>query len=239
MYAPRRHTRRLLLPPGWVALGFLLLLGCQALLAHRQQISVYHKLELAMPIPEKMAAQYPSYDAIRQFSNLLSYIKSETQWGSVNFNGKKLNDFISDAMTVNAVQAMRADTAHARGVRIYFRLGATYDNLVAVLDLMDRLGHPIYWLDIEHSPTVFYVVNKQAFEDAKQEGEEVSRPALDYYCVRPEKYEPLIQIPSSWQIAQQNFTNLWQQPWQLIAILIATLAALTFYRLARPRPSIR
>jgi len=33
MYVPRRHYRRLLLPPGWVALRFLLLLGCQVLLA--------------------------------------------------------------------------------------------------------------------------------------------------------------------------------------------------------------
>lgn len=35
LFLPRRYYRRLLLPLGWVALGFLLLLGCQALLSHR------------------------------------------------------------------------------------------------------------------------------------------------------------------------------------------------------------
>lgn len=238
MYVPRRHSRRLLLPSGWVALGFLLLLGCQVLLAHRRQMSVYYKLELTMPIPEKMAAKYPAYDGIQQFSNLLSHINRETQWGRVDFNAKKLNDFISDAMTTNAVQAVRADTAYARGVRIYFRPGTTHGNLVSVLDLMNRLGCQIYWLDIEHSPTVFYVVNKKAFKPVKQEGEAVSQSALGY-CVRPEKYETPIPIPTFWQIIHQDFAGFWQQPWRPIALLIVALVVLSIYRLARPRPAAR
>ncbi|MGI4736024.1 MAG: hypothetical protein ACRYG7_12685 [Janthinobacterium lividum] len=49
MFLPRRHYRRLLLPPGWVALGFLLLLGCLALLSHRQQLRLENVLQLTMP----------------------------------------------------------------------------------------------------------------------------------------------------------------------------------------------
>ncbi len=238
MYAPRRYSRRLLLPPGWVALGFLLLLGCQALLAHRRQLRQYGAIQLTMPVPEKMAVKYPTYYGIALFPSLWSRIKRETRWDNINLNGGKLNDFVNDVVTANAVQAVRIDTAHARGVRIYFRPGTTYRNLVSVLDLMNRLEHPRYWLDIEHSHTVFYVVNKKAIKPVTQVGEVVSYSALGC-CVRMEKYEPPILAPSFWQIAQRDFVSIWQQPWRLIAILIAALATLSIYRLARPRPSLR
>lgn len=55
MFLPRRQYRCLLLPPGWLALGFLLLLGCQALLTHERQLHLSNVMQLTMPPlkPEK------------------------------------------------------------------------------------------------------------------------------------------------------------------------------------------
>ncbi len=237
MYVPRRHSRRLLLPPGWVALGFLLLLGCQALLAHRRQISVYHKLELAMPIPENMAAKTYHAPYVKAFTKPLADIKPATRWNIINLNGRKLHDFVNSALIATAMQGIDADATQAAGVKICFQTGATYGNVVAMLDLMNRLSYPRYWLDIEHQPTAFYAVNSQAVKPIKE------GPTLKYlpFCISPvsEEYEPPVPTPSSWQIAQQNFDNLWQQNWRPVALLIAAIAALSFYRLARPRPSLR
>lgn len=238
MYVSRRHTRRLLLPPGWVALGFLLLLGCQLLLAHWRQMQVTTVLQLQMPVLERVAATYPVGNIMRKFSNTLSRIKRETNWHTVYFDGDKLSQFMNDAEVAKAMSSIAADNTHARGVRIYFRPGTTYGNLVSLLDLINRLGHQRYWFDVEHQPTTFYAVNSQALRPIREEG---LTPRYVPLCMSPivGKYEPPISVPSSWQIAQQDFADLWQQPWRLSTILIATIAALNVYRLARPRPSLR
>lgn len=148
MYAPRRYTHRLLLPPGWVALGFLLLLGCQALQTHRWQMKVDYKLELPMPILERVAAKYPVGDIMRKFSKPLSQVRRETHWHTVHFNGGKLNHFINNAVITNAVRSMQAEAANASGVRVCFQPGTTYAELVNLVDLMNRLSQRRYWLDI-------------------------------------------------------------------------------------------
>jgi hypothetical protein len=238
MHIPRRHSRRLLLPPGWVALGFLLLLGCQALLAHRQQISVYHKLELAMPIPENMSAKTYHTPYVKAFTKPLADIKPATRWSIINLNGRKLHDFVNSALVATAVQGIDADATQAAGVKICFQTGATYSNVIAMLDLVNRLDHPRYWLDVEHQPTAFYAVNSKAVKPIREEG---LAPKYVPFCISPvlEKYEPPIPIPTFWQVAQQDFADLWQQPWRLTAMLIASIAALSIYRLARPRSSLR
>jgi len=45
----RRFRRPLLLPPGWVALGFLLLIGCLLLQAHWRQLRLVNVVQLTMP----------------------------------------------------------------------------------------------------------------------------------------------------------------------------------------------
>lgn len=238
MYVPRLHSRRLLLPPGWVALGFLLLLGCQALLAHRSQIRIDYRVELAMPIPEKMVAKLDYVSPMKPFTKPLADIKPVTHWHTVSLKGRKLNDFVNSAVAATALRSIDAEITQAAGVKVCFQQGATNSNLLAMLDLVNRLGHPIYWLDIEHQPTTFYAVNRQAIKTVKAV---TPTPKYVPFCIAslPEKYEPPIAILSPWQIAQRDFASLWQQPWRLIAILIATLAALSTYRLARPRPSLR
>lgn len=217
MHAPRRHTRRLLLPPGWVALGFLLLLGCQALLAHRRQLQVPNILRLQMPIPERMATalNHNAYAKdFKLFTKPLADIKPETRWNTINFNGKKLNDFVNGATVATAVQSADADTVHATGVKVYFQSGTTYSSLVAILDLMKRTGHQSYWFDIEHQPTAFYIVNEQAIK-REEDGLEKVTPSktMTCYTMPVEKYQPPTSFFSSWKTYWERFANLWQQPW--------------------------
>jgi hypothetical protein len=231
-----------LLPPGWVALGFLLLLGCQALLAHRRQLQLPSILRLQMPIPERMVIEIDNTYAkdFKLFTKPLADIKPETHWATINFNGRRLNDFVNGAIATTAVRSADADTIHAAGVKVCFQSGTTYGSVVAMLDLMERTGHRSYWLDIEHQPTAFYVVNDLAIKH-DDDGLEDAPPVKARTCyVAPiEEYQPSSFLFSSWTKHQQDFTNLWQQPWQPVALLIASIAALSFYRLARPRPSIR
>jgi hypothetical protein len=166
MYMPRRHYRRLFLPPGWVALGFLLLLGCQVLLAHRGQLRLLNVLQLAMPVLEEIAEkrQLEKNSSIYLFSKPLASIKTATHWQDAALIGKPFSDSVNKATIEAAVLAIQADKGHARGVRVHLGRKATYSNLVSLLDMMDRLNYPRYWLDIEHQPTTFYAVNGKAIK---------------------------------------------------------------------------
>ena len=54
-----------------------------------------------------------------------------------------------------------ADTGHAGGVRIRFLPGATYANLVKVLDIMNYTNQKKYWLDIQHKPVTLYAITEK------------------------------------------------------------------------------
>jgi len=163
MYLPRRHSRRLLLPPGWVALGFLLLLGCQ-LLRLDKRLRLENVLQLTMPMLERMAEekQKEGVPNVYLFSKPLARIKTATRWQDARLVGKHASDSVSIAIIKATVLAVQADMGHARGVRVRLGSSATYSNLVSLLDMMLRLKRPKYWLDIEHQPATFYMVNSKA-----------------------------------------------------------------------------
>jgi len=237
MFLPRRCYRRLLLPPGWLALGFLLLLGCLALMSHERQLSVETILQLTMPlskkkVEERRRAGEPYYQL---FSNPLDSLNTTTHWYNVNFDGAALNDFINKAAVETVVPAMKADTSHAKGVRIYFRQGATYGNLVSLVDLMNRLRYRYYWFDIEHHPTTFYVVNNQAAR--RRESAEIPRVGCCMCMTELDKVSG--PLPSFLQIAQQALSSLWQQGWRPSALLLAVISSLSIYQLSRSRQTAR
>ncbi len=90
--------------------------------------------------------------------------------------GKPAGDSVSKARIEAAVLAIQADEGHARGVRVHLRRGATYGNVVSLLNMMLRLDHPRYWLDVEHQPTIFYIVNGKAVKTRR-----TSSTELTYY----------------------------------------------------------
>jgi len=167
MYVPRRHTRRLLLPPGWVALGFLLLLGCQALLARRQQLSP-RIIELGMPFLDKREVEtYPlaSLSALEKLRlhSPLAALKPTMHWQHIKFTGNRQNDSLSRVDLTKIVPPIRADIGGAQGVQVRFSEGATYDTMIDVLSLVQQVSPRYYWFGKNRSVTTFYIVSDWAF----------------------------------------------------------------------------
>jgi hypothetical protein len=166
MVLPRRCHRRLLLPPGWLALGFLLLLGCWALLTHRRQILPKNILQLSMP-PLKSNGVKESIsicgDTTKSF--YFSYAGLQAQataevngrWHDLVLRGNP-TDSLKLLDAVAAIRAMKADTSHAGGMRIHFYPGVAYRNLVCLVDSVNNLRLRFFWLDIRLSPAVFYAI---------------------------------------------------------------------------------
>lgn len=229
MYVPRRHSRRLLLPPGWVALGFLLLLGCQVLLAHRRQLRLPNVIQLQMPPWKPNKGNNWGVPVYGSKTELNSF----RPWRDAEFTGAPVNDFINAASAETAVEAINADTSRAGGVRIRFGRQATYSNLIKVLDMMNYLNQKRYWLDIRHNPTTLYAITNKY----------VPIKAGDFPALRCLLYDDVLMpsppAPTWKELLITGITNLWQQAWRPTTLLFTALIALSFYRLARPRLAAR
>ena len=226
MYLPRRHSRRLLLPPGWVALGFLLLLGCQALLTHRRQMRLPNVMQLQM-LPWKPSKgdtwSVPVYGSKVELNNF-------RPWRDAEFTGAPINDFANAAFTETAIKAIKADTSQAGGVRIRFGQHAAYSNLIRVLDMMNYLNQKRYWLDIRHNPTTLYAITNKPLP--------ASAYVSVFVCGTP-NYIESYTIPPVEPVFWQRLMDLWHRDWRPSAMLFAVIVSLSCYQVARPRPSLR
>lgn len=159
MYVLRRHSRRLLLPPGWVALGFLLLLGCQALLTHERQFRLTNIMYMTLP-PLKQDTTWSKGGGKDYRMPYLSLSELDTirYWYTIDYSGAELTDFTNDSLIKSAVRVMNADTNYVRGVRIRFHQHATYANLIEALDVMSICNQRWYFLDVRYSCATLYAV---------------------------------------------------------------------------------
>ncbi|TFZ64674.1 hypothetical protein E4631_19375 [Hymenobacter sp. UV11] len=239
MLISRQVCRRLLLPPGWVALGFLLLLGCQALRPWAGQLKRWNVLQITMP-PLKVDTsylsflkKYPEPKAVNDFKPYVtplqtvgaSVLQKLRPWHNVEFSGNRLPDFFSAATTESAIRKIIADTNHAGGVRIHFLPGATYANLVKVLDIMNYTNQKKYFLNIHHEPTTFYAITNEPSPAH-------SSPLFMGECIRI--MPPLPAKPTLNQLLLdfwQQLETLCERPWRLLILLLFVVAGLSLWQL--------
>jgi hypothetical protein len=246
MKVSRRSRRRLLLPPGWVALGFLLLLGCQALGPWEKQLKLRSVLQVTMPplqpdtsyvhfmekhAPRPLPTAYNPYSTpwSKDVGDILQGMRP---WHNVEFRGSYLPDFLSAATTEAAIRYINADTSHAGGVRIRFLSGATYANLVKALDVMYYTGHKKYWLDIRQYPTTLYAITDQRAP---------SKPVPTFSCGTRhlEPYSSPKKIGLQGELAEfwENSLLLAKHPWQASSLWLAIISSLSLGQLIRPKAS--
>ena len=164
-HLPRRHRRRLLLPPGLVALAGLLLLGCLALRPWQEWLTRRSVIELNM-MPRPVSDQlWPrpdlSPDCLWPKSNgpklRSSNLANFRNWTTFEFGlDKKVN-----ALRTRQIDSMLSSIGpnpnwENNGLRISFGPGAHYDSIVGTLNLMNRHRVSQYFIDIYHTPVTLY-----------------------------------------------------------------------------------
>ncbi|AMR29304.1 hypothetical protein A0257_20845 [Hymenobacter psoromatis] len=229
-----------MLPPGWVALGFLLLLGCQALQPWAGQLKQWNVMQVTMfPLKADTSASYlsflkehPEHNARNEFNPYVTPLQAVAAntlqkmrpWHNAEFSGNRLADFLSAATTESAIRKIIADTSHAGGVRIRFLPGATYANLVKVLDIMNYTNQKKYFLDIHHKPTTLYAITDEPLPVN-------STPLFvcDFVNTHP--------IPAKHTLQQlivqfgQQISLLGNQVWRFPILLLVLIGSLNLWRL--------
>jgi hypothetical protein len=244
MIVPRRVRCRLLLPPGWVALGFLLLLGCQALQPRYGQLKRWNVLQLTM-MPLKADTSYlrflkslPASKVRNEFNPYAtplptistSVLQKLRPWHTVDFSGQHLADFFSAAAVESATRKIIADTSHAGGVRVRFLPCATYSALVRALDIMNYTNQKKYFLDIHHHPTTLYAITDPPSYD---------KPKPTFVCGTP--YMKPYLLPRDVGLREMGI-EFWEKllalvskPWQMLAVWLVVISSLSIWQLVRPK----
>lgn len=230
LYVPRRHRRKLLFPPGLLALAGLLWLGCLVLNTHPERLKQKFVIQIVMPplVPSKMSwVPYVLQLAPRK-------IEAFRSWQDAHFTGDAEADAPQQARVAEDIRAIMADSGHSNGVRIHFAPASRYKQLVFVLDLMVRENVKNYWLDIRRTPATLYAYTE--VRHRLKPGE-----ALGFTSCAGGGYyrNHALPIQISFEEWAANFQSLaWLQPllqpeWRASAWLLAAITTLSCWQIIR------
>lgn len=157
---PRRSHRRLLLPPGWVALGFLLQLGCVALGTHWRQLQVMNVVQVTMPALHPASGEY--YPCQIRFT--LQYARQQVRqipyWQTLVFTGRSTDSLVARQVRP-AVISLKNSLQQRRGLAIRLAPATRYKHLVFVLDLLAQQDIKKYYFDNHQVPFVVYALSNR------------------------------------------------------------------------------
>lgn len=160
LYIPRRHRRKLLLPPGLLALAFLLLVGC-GILRNHPSLRRYSVFQFAMPV-YGLCKQKDFFYNNELPPFCLSPIELERfrSWQTIEFTGNRMEDSLHFHQAVNSITTLKQDSSSERGIRFILGSEARYGSLVQIMDLLSsNIG--TYWLDTRQQHTILYAYTKE------------------------------------------------------------------------------
>jgi hypothetical protein len=230
-HLPRRHRRKLLLPPGLLALAGLLWLGSVVVGSWQEELKQWYVLQLTMPI----RTAHHDKNSIRFELPNPDTVCRPCAWKDVYLtNRNDSTDRQEQIRAENAVYAMMHDTEHSNGVRIHFAKAVRFRHLIFALNTLERENVRKYWLDIHHTPTVLY-----AFYEPPKPTQEPAFECLLCGDVIP--YHPPVLEKPFWVRFDDQVTEFWQfkwlqlqqAEWQNSMWLLAVIVTLSGWRIVR------
>ena len=223
---PRRHRRRLLLPPGLLALAWLLWLGCVTV----PQLRGMHKqtvMQITMPPLPGSGLSNWSYpvDASPQ------EIECFRPWHDFNLTGNVWPDYFALRAVHQSYGQLHDNPDDENGIRIMLGPASTYGQLVQLIDWAGQFNFKRYWLDIKRQPTVFYLYTvKQSTAEVMLWNDVVNidAPAQALLSMKARIYNwvSLISAPAT-------YTPLLAPDWRnslLLLLLIGVLSVIRMWR---------
>ncbi|NVO84139.1 hypothetical protein [Hymenobacter terrestris] len=223
---PRRHRRRLLLPPGLLALAWLLWLGCVALPQVRGVVP-QHVMEVGFPPLHKNLWGYPVDASLQE-------IAAFRPWQTLAVTGNLFEDYFSLRNAQAFFRHLEADPNHNRGLQVRIGQEASYSSLIQLLDWCNVYDMKRYWVDIRHEPTTLYTFTSKP--DPNYKG------IPDWVCGVSGGYLPPVLHKPFWVQFDDFVTAFWEfgwfasllsPDWRNSTLLLLLLGAVSAYRLSR------
>lgn len=235
-YLPRRHRRKLLFPPGLLALGWLLWLGCVALAEHPEQLRRRSIMQLTMPIRPQTDPLHPT---IRWVVPNPDTLLTRDSWREATLTGNVIHDSFQQQQIIKQLRAIVADTMCAGGLRVKLEPTAQYASMVFLLDLMLRENMNYYWFDITRRPTTFYAIRKATAGSNQNPLFNCGNGNGVICAVHVQKPSPFWVrfdnwVTEFWQLKWLMYPcSLLQPEWRASLWLLTLIAVLGFWRVIR------
>lgn len=237
LFPPTRRRRQssLLLPPGLVALAWLLLLGCVALprmipanYLHQRAIiemnllplhpdtAAYYSLGI-YPIP---AFTYPTVKEIKQFG----------PWQNFYLTGQLWNDYFTLRYIRNSCWPLSENPNEHHRVRVYLSAQTKYSSLIYLLNKLEELQIRKYWLDFRHEPSVLYVLGNKPPSSSSFGGciWFAQSDAQDIHYPTPKAFN---EVLAQWLTTAS--TSLLSPDWRSTWLLLVLLSFVSGWRVVR------
>jgi hypothetical protein len=158
-HLPRRHRRKLLLPPGLLALAGLLWLGCVAVGSWREKLLRRTVIQLSLPPKPASDTIYSTayHNGVQTIPFLYSQLYELYHWQRICLNGEAANDSVSALAISEAIKTLRTDTIPNCGIRVELTPKVRYRTLIQLLDVVELNNQGKYLFDIYHGPFTLYV----------------------------------------------------------------------------------
>jgi len=160
MYFLRRYRRKLLFPPGLLALGFLLLLGCMQL-ARNKKLQTQHILKLTvMPRCDGPASFFDDGSASR-WCYTQQEIEALRIWHDYPFTDHAFSNWWVIQTAQQSLCRLRKFPNSVNGIRFRFYSDASYSEVVKVLDILKRNNWRQYAVDNCGKTLTIYVLTEE------------------------------------------------------------------------------
>ncbi|MFD2785250.1 hypothetical protein [Hymenobacter rubripertinctus] len=149
---PRRHRRRLLLPPGLLALAWLLWLGCVAV---PQLRGMKQQTVMQITMPPLLESGNLSWG--RPYDASVLELEHFRPWQNFKLTGNLWLDYFDLRTLLAAYRQLHSFPNDEDGIRVTLGPQSTYGHLVQLYDWANQYELKRYWLDIRHEPITFYL----------------------------------------------------------------------------------
>lgn len=166
LYIPRRHRRKLLLPPGLLALAFLLLVGCGVIAPIVKERT---KAVLQATFPN-------SHSTANIYSPTTKQLEDRRSWVDFKITGNKLFDWYSWQQAQQRIKASVNNSDTLKGTRIYFHKGASYRYMITTLSYMNTVSVERFTFDLRPTMSILYIL------DGKRPARKATRPIPFFSC---------------------------------------------------------
>ncbi|MBC6607416.1 hypothetical protein H8B13_11355 [Hymenobacter sp. BT188] len=152
LYIPRRHRRKLLLPPGLLALAFLLLLGCGVI------APIVKERTKAVLQMTTLKLHPPTDEHERKYWLSNQELVSMRKWTNFQITGNTFCDWYSWQLARQNILSFHNSADSVRGTRIHFGENAKYEYMIKALSYLNEIGVRKYTLDMRTPVTTLYVL---------------------------------------------------------------------------------
>ncbi|SDY32411.1 hypothetical protein [Hymenobacter psychrophilus] len=232
---PRRYRRPLLLPPGLLALAWLLWLGCVALPQVRG-MRVQHVMEITFPPlrPNSIILADHAVEGTSLPYSSPAIIAAFRPWQTLAVTGNLFEDYFALRNVQAVFRHLGADPNYNRGLQVRIGQEASYSSLIQLLDWCNMYDMKRYWVDIRHEPTTLYTFTSKPDPNYKE--------IPDWVCGVSGGYLPPVLHKPFWVQFDDFITAFWKfgwfapllsPDWRNSTLLLLLLGAVSAYRLGR------